>query len=60
MVETKDSEHAAKMFKALKEKYQNLQFTGHADALDIEDEDEETDEDADSGINGIDHREKKV
>ena len=52
--ETRDSEHAAEMVKALKERYKNLSFTGHGGALGIdiamEDSDEEDFIDEDSGI----------
>lgn len=49
--ETRDSEHAAEMVRALKERYTKLTFTGHGGALGLEigEESEEESDEEDSG-----------
>lgn len=48
--ETRDSDHANELYKALKEKYGNVRFTGQIGALDVEDSDDDEELDDDSGI----------
>ena len=62
VVETRDKAHAAEMVCVLKERYTNLTFTGHGEALGItiesessEEENGESDSNEEIFANGTDH-----